>query len=205
MLPQARWTAFPIALMSCAPAATLPSEQPRFALETLAERRLEELPAGPLYWRIERFASLTEAQAAAGATSMAADVSGEAWLFTLGVAGEATAGATRVAEIGPVPSFAADAYVLRVNRAGGAPGAETEAHSHPGVEAFYVLSGELTQRTPHGVVRVEAGQSMNGHAPGTTMQLASTGAAELDQIVLFVVDAAQPFSSPAAFDDDEAR
>ena len=41
---------------------------------------------------------------------------------------------------------------------------------------------------------------MNGHAPGMTMQLTSSGAGPLEQLVLFVVDATRPFSTPASFD-----
>ena len=46
-----------------------------------------ELPAGPLFWRVESFATLAQAQAAAGPMSLAAESNGKAWLFTLGPAG----------------------------------------------------------------------------------------------------------------------
>jgi quercetin dioxygenase-like cupin family protein len=99
-----------------------------------------------------------------------------------------------------VPRFEAPRYLLQVNRAGGPPGARTPVHRHPGSEAFLVLSGELSQRTAHGSMRVAAGRSMNGHEPGAVMQLTSSGAEDLEQIVLFVVDATQAFSTPARFD-----
>ncbi len=95
------------------------------------------------------------------------------------------------------PPASASAYVLRINNAGGPPGAETPEHMHPGSETFYVLTGELSQRTPRGVMRVDAGQSMAGGVPGTAMQVSSTGTSDLDALVMFVVDAAKPFSSPA--------
>ena len=76
----------------------------------------------------------------------------------------------------------------------------TPVHSHPGSEAFYVLSGQLSQRTGHGIARSGAGQAMNGHGADMAMQLTSSGTADLDQLVLFVVDADRPFSSPATFD-----
>ena len=87
-----------------------------------------------------------------------------------------------------------------MNRAGGPPGAVTNVHTHPGSEAFYVLTGQLSQKTAHGVARVDAGNTLNGHAPGMAMQLTSSGDEDLDQLVLFVVDATKPFSSPAAFE-----
>jgi hypothetical protein len=73
----------------------------------------------------------------------------------------------------------------------------TPVHTHPGSEAFYVLAGRLGQRTPHGVSYAAAGQSMNGHGGDLAMEVFSAGTSDLDQLVMFVVDAARPFSSPA--------
>ncbi|HWA01542.1 MAG TPA: hypothetical protein VG841_14640 [Caulobacterales bacterium] len=187
------------ALLGCASApAELPAS-PDFVVEKVAERTLDALPEGPLYWRVEAFSSLEKAQAAASDASLAAAVSGRFWLVTLGAQGDATPGGERVAEIGPVPRVSARRYMLRINHAHAPPGAATSVHTHPGSEAFYVLSGQLSQRTPHGIARVNAGQAMNGHAPGIVMQLQSTGRESLDQLVLFVLDADRPFSSPAQF------
>lgn len=171
--------------------------QGKFEIKPVAEKMLKELPAGALYWRLETFAALGEAQAAAGPASLAAEVAGKVWLFTLGAKGGATRGASKVAEIGPVPTVAAPEYLLRVNHAGGPPGAKTPVHTHPGSEAFFVLAGKLGQRTPHGVAYAEAGQTMNGHGADTAMEVFSACATDLDQIVLFVVDATRPFSSAA--------
>jgi hypothetical protein len=38
---------------------------------------------------------------------------------------------------------------------------------------------------------------MNGHDAGTPMVVFTAGATDLDQLVMFVVDATKPFSSPA--------
>ena len=78
--------------------------------------------------------------------------------------------------------------------------AKTPVHTHPGSEAFYVLAGRLGQRTPHGVSYAEAGQSMNGHGADMAMEVFSAGTTDLDQLVMFVVDATKPFSSPAKFE-----
>ena len=191
----------PLALAAQAPAQPpAPSAAGTFFVEPVTERSIDQLPPGPLFWRIERFASLAEAESGRAPTALAANVAGRAWRFTLGPAGGASPGGERVAEIGPVPRFAAPRYLLRLNRAGGPPGARTPVHSHPGSEAFFVLGGELSQRTPHGTLRVAAGQAMNGHAPGMAMQLTSSGTSDLEQLVLFVVDATRPFSEPARLD-----
>jgi hypothetical protein len=169
----------------------------KFVVTSVAEKKIAQLPAGPLYWQIETFPTLAQARAAAGPTSLAADVSGKVWLFTLGPKGSPGHGGTPVIEIGPVPPVRAPEYLLRINHAGGPPGAKTPVHMHPGSETFYVLAGRLGQRTPHGVSYAEARQSMNGHDPGTPMEVFNPGTVDLDQLVMFVVDASKPFSIPA--------
>ena len=69
-------------------------------------------------------------------------------------------------------------------------------HSHPGSEAFYVVAGQLGQKTPEGVVHVDAGHSMNGHAPNMPMQVFNSGTTDLTALIMFVVDADKPFSKP---------
>lgn len=165
-------------------------------IKPVAEKKLKQLPPGPLFWRIERFPALAQAQAAAGPTGLCAEVAGKAWLVTLAPKGGASAGGTKLAEIGPVPLVTAPEYLLRINHAYGPPGAKTSVHSHPGSEAFYVLAGRLGQRTPSGVAYAEPGQSMNGHDADTPMEVFSAGKADLDQLVMFVVDATKPFSVP---------
>jgi hypothetical protein len=181
-------------------AGTSTAAQGKFVVTPIAEMKLKQLPPGPLYWRIENFDTVAAAKAAAGPASLTAEVAGKVWLFTLGPKGRDSAGGSKVAEIGPVPPLAAPEYLLRINRAGGPPGSKTAAHSHPGAEAFYVLAGRMSQRTPHGVVHLEVGQSAPGHGADMPMEVASSGTADLDQLVMFVVDATRPFSSPAKFE-----
>ena len=169
----------------------------KFEVKSVAEKKIKQLPAGPLFWRIDNFPTLTQAQAAAGSTGLAAEVAGKVWLFTLGSKGGSSPGASKVAEIGPVPPITAPEYLLRINKTGGPPGVRTPVHTHPGTETFYVLTGRLDQKTPHGVIHVEAGQSMIGHEAGTPMEVSSGGTSDLNALVMFVVDATIPFSTPA--------
>lgn len=187
-------------MVALAAAPSMAQQPPPLSVKPVVEKKLKELPPGPLFWRIETFATLADAQAAAGPTALAAEISGKVWLFTLGPQGGATPGAKKVAEIGPVPPVQAPEFLLRINHASGPPGARTPPHSHPGSEAFYVLSGRLGQRTPHGVVHADAGTAMNGHGADMAMEVFSAGTVALDQLVMFVVDATRPFSSPARFD-----
>ncbi|KFG69320.1 cupin domain-containing protein [Microvirga sp. BSC39] len=178
----------------------LATAQQGFFVKPLVEKKVTQLPPGELFWHINTFDAKEQAQAEAGPLGLVAEYDGKVWLFTLGLAGEGTKGGTKVAEIGPLPRIAAQEYLLRVNEAGGPKGSATAAHTHPGSEAFYVLKGELTQKTPHGVARLTAGQSMVGHGVDTPMVVSNSGSEDLREFALFVVDANKPFSSPAKFD-----
>ena len=200
-----------LSVMAASPLATSPAMAPeRYVVKPVAEMKIKQLPPGPLYWRVENFASLEQAKAAAGSfrwnpdtvsnegsPSLTAEVAGKVWLFTLGTQGGATPGGSKVAEIGPVPPVSAPEYLLRVNHGSGPPGSRTPMHSHPGSEAFYVVAGRLGQLTPDGVHHVEAGQTMNGHAPDMPMEVFNAGTNELTALIMFVVDATRPFSVPA--------
>lgn len=169
-------------------------------LRALAERKVTALPVGrpKLYWRVETFLSLAQAQAAAGPWALAAEAFGRAWLFTLGPKG-GSSGGTKVVEVGPLAPVSASQYLLRINEGTGAPGSITVIHTHPGTEAFYVLAGEVCLRTPAGMTRIPAGQATAGAEADVPIQVSSCGAADLRELVMFVVDAARPFSSPAVF------
>ena len=183
-------------LAACLPLAPAFAQQ-ALVIKPLAERRVAELPVGELYWRIETVDSRSQGEALAGPWSLVAEASGKTWLFTLGGSGAATSGATKVAEIGPIPRVPAAQYLLRINDASGPPGSVTPIHSHPGSEAFYVLAGEQSIRGEHGTLHVKAGQAEPGHGADMAMQVSSSGAGDLHSLVMFVVDANRPFSVPA--------
>lgn len=185
----------------------------QYVVKPIAEMKVKQLPRGALYWRIENFPTLDQAKAAAGEyrwnpdtvsyegwPSLTAEVAGRVWLFTLGPQGAATSGATKVAEVGPVPPISAPEYLLRVNYGSGPPGAKTPVHSHSGSEAFYVVAGKLGQKTPDGISYVEAGHVMNGHMAGMPMEVFNGGTTDLTALIMFVVDASKPFSVPAKFE-----
>ncbi len=171
--------------------------QPPLLVKPLAERRVADLPAGDLFWRIESVDTKAQADAVAGPWSLVAESAGKTWLFTLGPTGGATPGTTKVAEVGPIPRVAATHYLLRINDASGPPGSVTPIHSHPGSEAFFVLAGEQSIRGEHGTLQVQAGHVEPGHGAGMAMQVSSSGSSDLHALVMFVVDADKPFSSPA--------
>ncbi|HKX19379.1 MAG TPA: cupin domain-containing protein [bacterium] len=170
-------------------------------IKVLAEKRLATLPAGrpKLYWRLENFPSLGQAQAAAGPTGLAVESAGKDWLFTLGNKGGASLGGTKIAEIGPLPSVTASEYLLRINEPSGPLGSTTIVHTHPGVEALYTVAGELCLRTLDGTERIPAGRGVAGPPGGLPTQVSSCGSSDLRGFVMFVVDAKKPFSTPSVF------
>src|SRR5215831_6234634 len=173
--------------------------QQALVVKTLAEKKVAELPAGPLFWRLENFPTLAQAQAAAGPTGLATESGGKVWLFTLGAAGGSSAGGSKVAEVGPLPQVTATQYLLRINEASGPPGSITPVHMHPGSEAFHVLAGEQSIRTAQGTIVVKMGQPNTGPGGETPLQVSSSGSTDLHALVMFMVDATKPFSTPAKF------
>ncbi len=180
---------------------TAVAQQPAgsLAFKVLVEKKLLQLPDGPLFWRIENYPTLAQAQAVAGLWGLAAESGGKVWLFRLGPASGSSASGRKVAEIGPLPPVVAPEYLLRVNEPSGPPGSITVVHTHPGTEAFYVLTGELCVRTAQGVNRIAAGRSEAGTRSGIPVQVSNCGSTEIRGFVVFVVDATKPFSSPATF------
>lgn len=178
-------------------ASPLSVAQQALVIKPLAEARVTELPAGELYWRIENFDSMAKAKAAAGPWSLAVEAAGRNWLFTLGPAGGSSREAVKVAEVGPIARVRAAKYLLRINDASGPPGSVTAVHSHPGSEAFLVLTGEQSIRQASGVLRVKPGQAEAGRGADHAMQVSSSGSTDLHALVMFVVDADKPFSIPA--------
>jgi len=171
--------------------------QQALAIKPLAEKKVSTLPTGDLFWRVENFPALDQARSAASEWALVAESAGKVWLFTLGPAGGSSPGGAKLADVGPIPRIAATEYLLRINEASGPPGAVTPVHSHPGSEAFFVLAGEQSIRGAHGTMVVKAGQPEAGHGPALPMQVSSSGATNLHSLVMFVVDAGKPFSSPA--------
>jgi mannose-6-phosphate isomerase-like protein (cupin superfamily) len=166
-------------------------------IRPLAEKQVNELPKGPLVWTIETFDTVASAKAAERSWSLVVESEGKVWLFSLGNPGARSSSGTRVAEVGPIPRISAKTYLLRINEASGPPGSVTPIHSHPGSEAFFVLSGEQSIRSASKVMKVTAGHTEPGQGAENAMEVSSSGSLDLHALVMFVVDADKPFSSPA--------
>lgn len=60
-------------------------------------------------------------------------------------------------------------------------------------------SRSQTIRGPQGVTRIPVDEAEAGHDADIPMQISSSGTTDLHGLVMFVVDATRPFSSPATF------
>jgi Ig-like domain-containing protein len=166
----------------------------------LGERR-SEIADTPLVWMVETFPSLATAQAAAGPTAIAADIDGQAWLFTVTSRGAASAGigATRIAELGigaggssrPVKDVAE--YVLRATEVRIPPGQSTGLPSDTVSETLYVLRGEVTMPTLGGVTFAQ-GRSM-WRTPSLPLTVSNTTTQETSILLLDLLPSS---SVPAA-------
>lgn len=171
----------------------------KFVVTKMAEKTVPELPEGELFWHVETFDAIDAAMSAAGEYSLTAEFDDKAWLFTLADRSASGMGGTPVTSIGPVPRIDAPEFLLRVNSATAPVGAKTSIHTHPGPEAFLILSGQLTQKTPFGMHVLNAGGTMPG-VPDQAMEVISTGDEELRELIMFVVDPTRPFSEKTQFD-----
>lgn len=184
------------AIGAIAAGSALAQSKGKFVVTKMAEKTVSELPDGELFWHVENFGSLEEAAAAAGDYSLAAEFDDKAWLFTLDDRKAGDMGGTPVTSIGPVPRIDSQEFLLRINSATAPVGAKTTIHTHPGPEAFLVLSGQLTQLTPHGKHVLNAGATMPG-VPDQAMEVHSTGDEELRELIMFIVDPSRPFAQEA--------
>jgi quercetin dioxygenase-like cupin family protein len=184
------WLAFPI-VGRAQPAGT--------TIAFVTERKVTQLPAGPLFWRVETFPSNEAAQAVAGPTGLVGEMDDRVWLFTLGPSGGASPGGTQVAEVGPLSIRPAVEYLIQVQGAITPPGGASQVHTHPGSEAWYVVAGQQTVRTSTDEIQVLAGQGFAGFPASTPIRLINEGRDNRHAFPMFVIDAAEPQTSPAEF------
>ena len=91
-------------------------------------------------------------------------------------------------------------YKIQVQGAIMPPGGASAVHLHSGSESWYVVSGEQTVYAASDVIRLPAGQGFAGFPGGTPIQLVNEGPDDRHAFRMFVVDAAEPQTSPADFE-----
>jgi hypothetical protein len=163
-----------------------------------AREVLGKLPQMPLFWHLDTYSTRAAADAAKGPRGTVVESIGKIWLFTVAGPGWRPIGGDRVAEIGPLPLVEADQYAAVYMEGLFEPGMASEVHRHPGVEAWYTLTGEMCVETPAGKLIQRAGDPGVIVAGGLPMELIGTGGSVRRSLVLILQDASKPRSSHAS-------
>jgi len=117
----------------------------------MARQDIAALPAGPLFWHLDKFSSMPAARAGATATGSVVEAFGDIWLFTIERRGWRPKGGQHVAKIGPLPVEPAPSYSAEYLRSVFNSGTSAPLHMHSGPEAFYAVSGDTCLESPDGI------------------------------------------------------
>jgi quercetin dioxygenase-like cupin family protein len=176
----------------CRPVTQRTSEQGCYIL---VNDSIGVLPPGPLFWHIDKFGSRAAADAVKGSRGTVVEAYGAVWLMTIREAGWRASDGERIAQVGPLPTNPTAAYTAVYMETSFPPGPIAAPHTHPGPEAFYLLSGEQCVETPDGKLMTHAGESgvVRGDVP---MALTATGTAQRRSLVLILHDSAHRATTP---------
>jgi len=144
-----------------------------------------------LYWHIDKFDSLDAARAAVGPASVAFDADGISWLITIETQTVDHHGGIHVTQVGPLQLPRAEKYSMQINSSRFTPGMYSLAHVHSGVEAFYVIEGELCLETPTQAMTLRKGETL-AIPTGIPMRVVVTGSTPRHVLAIIVHDATQP-------------
>ena len=160
--------------------------------------RLRDRP--PLYWHLERFATLPAARHAAARDPRSTVVESFArhWVFTIAPFDWRPNSGKRFARVGPLPLVRADSFAAVYMEAVFEPGMHSVVHRHDGAEAWYTLEGSQCLETPNGKLEQSAGDPGMVVAGGLPMRLTGTGTGVRRSLVVILQDATKPRSTPAS-------
>jgi quercetin dioxygenase-like cupin family protein len=145
------------------------------------------------FWYLDAYPTRALAEAPKGAHGAVVESLGKQWLLSIEDVGwRAPAGAERIAEIGPLPVKAGEAYTAQYMEAVFNPGMTAPAHVHSGPEAWYTLTGETCLETPDGVQIGRAGAQYVIVPGGPPMHLTATGKKQRQALVLILHDSTKP-------------
>lgn len=154
---------------------------------------LKNLPEGPLFWHLYTYPTREAAERAKGNSSgTVVESLGRIWLFNIATVDWHPASGRKVAMIGPLPKFKAKKYEARYleSISGAGPG-HTPVHRHPGVEAWYVLSGAQCMQTPDRTFLIREGET--GLVPADVPMMLTRIAGPERALVLVLQDANKPW------------
>jgi len=123
---------------------------------------------------------------------------GKIWLFKIAPVDWRPASGQKVATVGPLPHFEATEYEARylesISITSASPG-HTPVHRHPGVEAWYVLSGAQCMQIPGKTFLIREGET--GLVPAGTPMVLTRVASSERAVTLVFQDANLPWMTKA--------
>jgi len=159
----------------------------------IASQPIGKLTKPLTFWYLDAYPTRDLAEAAKGTHGTVVESLGKQWLLSIEDAGwRAPAGGERIAEIGPLPVNAGEAYTAQYMEAVFNPGMTAPAHVHSGPEAWYTLTGETCLETPDGVQIGRAGGQYVIVPGGPPMHLTATGKEQRQALVLILHDSTKP-------------
>ena len=159
----------------------------------IANQPVGKLAKPQTFWHLDAYPTRALAEAAKGAHGAVVESLGKQWLLSIEDAGwRPPAGGERIAEIGPLPVKAGEAYAAQYMEAVFNPGMTSATHVHSGPEAWYTLTGETCLETPDGVQIGRAGGQYVIVPGGPPMHLTATGKEQRQALVLILHDSTKP-------------
>lgn len=158
----------------------------------LAHESLGSLNAESVYWHLDKYPSVDQAQANKGRSGSVIKAFGSVWLFTVGPLASRPVNGEHVAQVGPILVDRNTSYDAEFLKSTFTPGMTAPIHVHSGPEAFYAISGDSCLETPDGVqVARGPGNSMTVRG-GPPMLLMALGNEPRKGFALILHDASLP-------------
>jgi quercetin dioxygenase-like cupin family protein len=150
------------------------------------------LAQAEVFWHLDAYPSRAAAEAAKGPRGSVVESLGRIWLLSIEPRGWRAAGGERIAEIGPLPVTAGEAYSAQYMEAIFTPGMTAPVHTHGGPEAWYTTAGETCLETPDGAQTGRAGGQYVIVPGGPPMHLTATGTVQRRALVLILHETSKP-------------
>lgn len=159
----------------------------------LVDHPIGRIEQGQVFWHLDTYATLPDAERAKGPTGTVIESLGKVWLLTIEKAGwRPTTKGERVAEIGPLPVTAGEQYSALFMEVIFNPGMTSAIHTHSGPEAWYNMAGETCLETPNGKLVGRAGGPPVIVPGGPPMLLTTTGTEQRRGLTLILHDSSKP-------------
>ena len=107
----------------------------------IEDQSLGQLKKSETFWHLDAYPTRADAERATGTRGAVVESLGTVWLLSIEDKGWRPTGGERIAEIGPLPINATEAYSAQYMEAIFTPGMKSAVHRHAGPEAWYVLAG----------------------------------------------------------------